>query len=46
MTKLTDLGWRPRISLRDGIATTYRWFLENQTQLRGVEAGETAASVV
>ena len=26
---LTGLGWRPRIDLRDGIASTYRWFLEH-----------------
>jgi GDP-L-fucose synthase len=29
-SKLQALGWRPRIDLRDGIAPTYRWFLENQ----------------
>jgi len=28
--RLHALGWRPRISLREGIATTYRWFLEHQ----------------
>jgi GDP-L-fucose synthase len=27
--KLRALGWCPTISLRDGIASTYRWFLEN-----------------
>jgi GDP-L-fucose synthase len=27
--RLNALGWRPRIGLRDGLATTYRWFLEN-----------------
>ncbi|MBJ7579362.1 GDP-L-fucose synthase [Devosia sp. MC532] len=26
--KLTSLGWRPHISLRDGIATTYKWYLQ------------------
>jgi GDP-L-fucose synthase len=29
MTKLFGLGWRPRISLRDGIAGAYAWFLAN-----------------
>ena len=25
-TKLTGLGWQPRISLRDGIQQTYDWY--------------------
>jgi GDP-L-fucose synthase len=29
VTKLRALGWRPTISLRDGIARTYDWFLKN-----------------
>lgn len=29
MTRLFALGWRPKISLREGIRTTYAWFLEN-----------------
>jgi GDP-L-fucose synthase len=33
--KLTMLGWRPRIPLYDGIAATYRWFVENVESLRG-----------
>jgi GDP-L-fucose synthase len=32
--RLRDLGWRPRIALRDGVATTYRWFLENYERLK------------
>jgi len=43
VSRLQELGWQPKIALRDGIATTYRWFLDNQSQLRGVEAGEPAA---
>ncbi|WP_116812584.1 GDP-L-fucose synthase [Steroidobacter cummioxidans] len=27
-------GWAPRIGLRDGIAATYRWFLEHQGDYR------------
>jgi GDP-L-fucose synthase len=30
VSKLTALGWRPSISLRDGIARTYEWFLQNE----------------
>lgn len=29
LTKLTSLGWRPTIPLREGIARTYEWFLQN-----------------
>ena len=28
-TRIRSLGWKPRISLEEGIATTYQWFLEN-----------------
>lgn len=28
-SKLREMGWRPQIGLRDGIAATYRWYLEN-----------------
>jgi len=34
VSKLHALGWRHRISLRDGIASTYEWFLENRATLR------------
>ncbi len=27
--KLNAMGWRPRITLRQGIEDTYRWFLDN-----------------
>lgn len=31
---LTALGWQARIGLRDGLAETYAWFLDNVEQLR------------
>ena len=31
VSKIHALGWRHRIGFRDGIARTYRWFLENET---------------
>ena len=34
-TRLQALGWKPRISLNDGIQQTYQWFLESSAQLRG-----------
>jgi GDP-L-fucose synthase len=32
--RLQRLGWRPRIGLRDGVAATYAWFLENYERLK------------
>jgi GDP-L-fucose synthase len=34
VSRLHALGWRHRISLREGIASTYDWFLKNQHALR------------
>jgi GDP-L-fucose synthase len=29
VSKLTALGWRPRVSMNDGLAKTYEWFSEH-----------------
>ena len=34
VSRLSRLGWRARIPLREGIEATYRWFLENRAQVR------------
>lgn len=31
--RLRTLGWQPRIGLREGIASTYHWFLHNAARL-------------
>jgi GDP-L-fucose synthase len=36
--RLRDLGWSPRIPLRSGIESTYRWFLDHQADARGLAA--------
>lgn len=33
ISRLRSLGWEPTIGLRDGIASTYRWYLEYGTDL-------------
>ncbi|CAN5456790.1 GDP-L-fucose synthase [soil metagenome] len=38
VTRLHELGWRHRIELREGLESTYQWFLENQGQLREVDS--------
>jgi GDP-L-fucose synthase len=42
VTRLHALGWRHRIALREGIASSYRWFLENHATARGAEKGAAA----
>ena len=34
VSRLHDLGWRHKIELRDGIESSYRWFLENRDRAR------------
>ena len=34
VSRLQALGWQAKIPLREGIAQTYRWFLEHQSDLR------------
>jgi GDP-L-fucose synthase len=33
-TKLHDLGWRASITLKEGLAMTYDWFIDNQDNIR------------
>lgn len=35
VSKLSKLGWKPKISLREGIESTYAWFLKNSKKIRG-----------
>jgi len=34
ISKIRSLGWSPKITLREGIADAYRWFVENQSTAR------------
>lgn len=34
VSKILALGWKPSIGLEEGIASTYRWFLEHQGAIR------------
>ncbi|MGD0300232.1 MAG: GDP-L-fucose synthase [Bryobacteraceae bacterium] len=36
VSRLAGLGWRARIGLKEGIADTYRWFLEQKGALHSV----------
>ena len=31
-TRISELGWNPQVSLKDGIASTYDWFLAHHTK--------------
>lgn len=35
VSRLANMGWRASIQLFDGLQSTYAWFLENETGLRG-----------
>ena len=43
ITRASRLGWRARIDLPTGLASTYRWFLEQGDSVRGVRAGADCA---
>ncbi len=42
VSRLHALGWRHRVELREGIASSYRWFLDNHATARGAEKGAAA----
>jgi GDP-L-fucose synthase len=42
VSRLHALGWRHRIGLREGIESSYRWFLENHDHARGADKGAAA----
>jgi GDP-L-fucose synthase len=39
VSRLKARGWEARISLRQGVERTYRWFLENHEAARGMSPG-------
>ena len=36
VSRLAEMGWKARISLEEGVRTTYRWFLDSQAAPREV----------
>jgi GDP-L-fucose synthase len=42
-TKINALGWKPRIGLREGIQSTYKWFLENPVTERRLRSADLVA---
>ena len=40
-SKLKNLGWTPRFSLRDGLEDAYRWFADNIDNARGTGEDST-----
>jgi GDP-L-fucose synthase len=35
VSKINNLGWQATVPLREGIVTTYKWFLEHWAEIRG-----------
>ena len=34
VTKIGNLGWKPKYNIEQGIEKTYKWFLVNQNKIR------------
>jgi len=34
VSKLKSLGWKPEIALTEGLGSTYRWFIEHQSEFK------------
>ena len=43
VSKLNNLGWTAKTDLRTGIEATYRWFIHNQTGIRGKQLSTATA---
>jgi GDP-L-fucose synthase len=41
VSRLRQLGWTSQISLRQGVESTYRWFLQHHDEARGARAAVT-----
>lgn len=39
ISRLRGLGWKPALTLEQGVASTYRWYVNNLTSLAGVSGG-------
>jgi GDP-L-fucose synthase len=35
VTKVRGMGWKPKVSIEDGIAATYDWFLKSAPEAKG-----------
>jgi GDP-L-fucose synthase len=35
VTKVRGMGWKPKVTIEDGIAATYDWFLKNAPEAKG-----------
>lgn len=40
VTRLNSLGWKAKISLRDGIQSTYQWYKENADRWKAIRGDE------
>jgi nucleoside-diphosphate-sugar epimerase len=34
VSKIKSLDWQPQITLTDGLASTYRWFVEHHSEVK------------
>jgi len=34
VTRISTLGWQPKFTLKEGLKITYRWYLNNVSEIR------------
>jgi GDP-L-fucose synthase len=44
ISRLTALGWKPRVDLKTGLEKTYRWFHSHRSDARGMQARKKPAA--
>jgi GDP-L-fucose synthase len=44
VTRLHELGWRHTVPLREGIASSYQWFLEHHAEARGASGAHAVTT--
>ena len=46
VSRMKATGWEPKISLREGIQSTYDWFIESQGAIRGMDDLESEVNEI
>lgn len=44
VSRIAAMGWKARVNLREGVAATYTWLLDNESSARGLELTAMASA--